>query len=1142
MPRLILYHSPDPEALLAHAAAPFLHSGRPPEPLPLLVVRQGTLRDEVTERAARAGCAGWLGKPLRVFGELPDLFAGEGAALSVREREVLLGRLIREVRLEHLDTLRGMGAFVAAIDALLGDLHAECITPEAFRSALDRLPRDDWEEQRDGELTTLYAAYLDALPTLPACRGVARTDGRDGLARAAEAVRSRPDEVRHRLHRPFQPQGHPCSISILGLGDLRRGWRLLLDALLAAPFVDELRVYLQLNSDSTTAVPPLSPSAGAGASWARGLGEGDSPDIWNFLAPRAAEIRELAPLPRPPGLERLRDTLFRLDADPFPPPPEVVRVLAAPDRDRELAEVARRVKRLILEDGVEPQRIAVVPRESRPYAPAAVEALQRLGVPVSARLRHPLAEVPAIAALLRVFRAAAEGWTGRVLMDLAESPYFDLELDIGILRWITSRGRPGTLDEWEAILAALAARDGEDDEDDDAWSDGPDPARSARAWDAFRAFREVAEPFGETRPLSAWLGLALEALGRDGAGGGVGLWGLAQCAAELPGPETDHDAVEAVRLDAKGIEHITGLLHEWIAALALDPRADRTLAPREWYAELARALGAEQVALRTPHRRGVQVLEALAAAGRPWDHLFLVGMNAGAYPAEPLPRPLYGEIERAALRDAGIPLEPAAVWFAREASLFRGLVAGAWRSLHLSHAYADGRGTPLLRSAYLDDVVERLTAGEGAEPVETLSGSQFVPDTLDGVWCAADLGLFAARGWADEAVRADANAAFSHLLHHPAHGGRTRLLLHTAGIGWERHRLRTDPPAARHEGASPWNGRITDPELVAHLRERFGDAVWSASRLEAYGNCPWTFFAHHVLGLKAVRETDDDLDALARGSLLHLCLERLHRQLLTEFGDGALDPAHADRASDILAELVPAALDELAVEGWTGAPELRAAREQELCQTLGRYIRWEMEENAKETRAQVPRRVPLHFELVFGMGDVPPVVLRRGGRELRLRGRIDRVDELAHPDASGWRYLVDHKSGGGALTPVGKYEEGAILQLPLYLRALEQMESDDPERSGVWGGAYQIIRECGRTAALHPRSLTQKGIVDTGKRNEESRDRIDAALDHALDHVDAILNGAFPAAIPACSRSTGCPPYCDFIEICRQDVHNEGRT
>jgi ATP-dependent helicase/DNAse subunit B len=173
--------------------------------------------------------------------------------------------------------------------------------------------------------------------------------------------------------------------------------------------------------------------------------------------------------------------------------------------------------------------------------------------------------------------------------------------------------------------------------------------------------------------------------------------------------------VDATRRDVEALAALAGWLLEWRAALPLAPgAADERLGPAEWYRELVAALDDAEVALSTPQRRGVQVLEVSAAVWRSFDHLFLVGMSAGEFPAEPAGRELFAEHEREARHAAGLPLEPARVWFAREASLLRTLVNATRRSLHVSYAYADATGAAQIPSAYFDEVVSRFASAEGA--------------------------------------------------------------------------------------------------------------------------------------------------------------------------------------------------------------------------------------------------------------------------------------------------------------------------------------------------------------------------------------------------------------------------------------------
>ena len=1143
MARLVLLRSATPESLLRHAAASLAGRGAGSRaPLPLVAVRQGGLRDDIQTLAAAQGCSGWLGAPLVTFAELPALLAGDLAPLSAFERHAILRRLLAGAKLSALGETRRHRGFVQSLDALFGELVAERVEPGEIERHLKSARRDAWESARDADIATLYAAYRDALSALPPVDGVRRTDGRDGYTLAAEAMAASPDQTRRRLRHPFADPDAPRTVALLGLSDLRRGWDRLLDALRAADFVDELRVYLSLPDDA---------SDGATTSdhdlWSALLARKPDDVVRLDAEARPAERRGPSAERRPSALAHLVANLFSTDTTaPRPAPARAeVDAIAAPDLARELEIVARRVKRLLVEEGVAPNRIAIVPRKSRPYGNRAVEVLRRHGIPVTARLRTTLAEVPAVAALLRVFRAAHSGWRWRTLAGLAESPYFDLALDVGVLRRIGSRSPVSSLDGWYAELDRMLsdARVAAEHRDDE--HRGPDPERAQAALDAFLDFRETAERLDGARSAVEWIALTLSFLGAapDGGrpdAGREGLWNLCANACRLPGGEHDPLAVDAARTDAEAIRTLVSLLLEWRAALALEPD-DAPLSPGAWHAALREQLEDTELALWTPHRRGVQVLESLSALGRTFDHIFLVGMSAGAYPSEAPPRELFSDAECEALHAAGLPVEPARVFFAREAALFSALVRGARTSLTVSHAYADAAGGVQLPSAYFDEVVSRFASPDTQDAASawptTIPGSRLVPDALDDVWCVADLHLFAAGKARGDATRDEAARVLRHLAALPEQERLVRRVLDVAGA--EHLRLTTRAAASdRASAAHAFNGGLGADEMRALLAASLcDDRVWSASELEAYGRCPWSFFARHVLGLRRFEEPeeDGDVDGATRGAMLHRCLEMLHLELANAFGEKALTSEARRHAERSIPAIVRRVLDEFALRGRTGHPRLLAFRERELGAAVAGYLDWEIAENERTQRQATPRRRPVACEVTFGMNGSPPVTLQRGGSALKLRGKIDRVDELLDPAVAGWRYIVDHKTSDGSLKPVSLYDHGGILQLPLYILALEAMQ----KRAGgasVWGGAYQVADGEGgsRTAALHPYSLS-KGKIREGetKTEQDSASRIHDALDLALSHVRGAREGRFPAMLPSCLKE--CPKYCEVRDICRED-------
>ena len=229
--------------------------------------------------------------------------------------------------------------------------------------------RDEFETRRDAELAAIYRGYLGAL----AARD--RRDGRDPWADCALAIAAAPDALASKL-------GGRRELRLFGLQDLKNGWRPLLRALQHSAALDRIAIYsaeeLPLDAELEATVTRLDEPA---------------------------------------------STATRLFGPPASYGDATVRVIAAPDVEREMEEVAARV-RALADAGAPLDRMAVVARQARPYTDMAAAALERFGVPATARRRYVLRDIPVMRALATLFAAAADGWTRHGLAELAEQPYF----------------------------------------------------------------------------------------------------------------------------------------------------------------------------------------------------------------------------------------------------------------------------------------------------------------------------------------------------------------------------------------------------------------------------------------------------------------------------------------------------------------------------------------------------------------------------------------------------------------------------------------------------------------------------------------------------------------------------------------------
>jgi len=647
-----LFLSPDPRVLVEHAAQGFLTPSRAaagtlfPTPDYLLTVRQGGIRDTLIRLAAQRGVPGWFDPPLCVFHELPHwLGETDRKPCGDFERVVLLEGLLRRVGTDLFARTCRLSDFVEAVDQHFGELVAEGITPDVYRSALAAGGPEDFERRRNGDLGRAYALYWEELAREN------RRDGRDQRYDCALTVERDPDRLATRL-------GGRREIRIFGLADPRGGWRALLRALVKSTALDRVVIY-------------------------------------------ASE-----PLDLGPGLEC---TVERLDGEPslagrlFEPSETSagsVDLIDAPDAEREVDEVVRRV-RALADRGVRLDRIAIVARQARPYLEHVLRTLERVGVPVAARRRVAYAEIPVVRATLALFAAAAEGWSRHGLAELAEQPYFSNRLDPRIIAFLGFRTRLLGLEQWEQALRGLVEETdpakAKEEEEDEHRKPLPSHGRAQRALQTFLEFAGHARELDRARPLLEWLTWLERFLDQDP-------WRIAHRVYDLkPERPADLERVRIARLDLAGWNGMKAIVVEWRQAVERWGDGAEELSVEQFDTRL-QAMLAGDAAFWTETPRGVQVLEGLAAAYRTFDYLFLVGLSSDRFPKRAPSSALFTEEERRQLAAAGLPLDLREVWDRRERALFRVLVAGAGEKLTVSAPRMDEAGGGTVPSVFLEEL------------------------------------------------------------------------------------------------------------------------------------------------------------------------------------------------------------------------------------------------------------------------------------------------------------------------------------------------------------------------------------------------------------------------------------------------------
>lgn len=930
-----------------------------------------------------------------------------------------------------------------------GDFFSSLRRADAFVDAADRLFGEFLAEgirpvdlegafqraaPRDGFQRDRDRALLHAFRTYAsALEQAGRRDGRDDVADCAAAIMADPEACRAAL-------GERNAIRVVGLHDLGGGWPLLLAALETVAGLETVEV--EGRAAAELDVGSVTESSGGS--------ERGSPRISVFSA--------------------------------YGP-------------DREVEEVAVRV-RALLDSGVAPDRVCVVARGGRPHTELAVRALERLAVPVTARRRRRLEQIPVVRAVLSLYAAAADGWTRHALAELAEQPYIGSDLDAVVLNHIGYQRRVQGLSAWTSALRRLQERaertEAEAESGDDPSAGGerrasvPPAAWVREAVEGFRAFAERAAELERPRPRGEWLDGLADALAEDH-------WGMAERVYRVP---VGHE--ELARWDIAGWEGLRRVVDELRAGEAAWGGAEEPLDAAAFHRFLRSMLRGD-AAIRTPVRTGVRVLEAPAAAYRRFDHVFAVGLEGGAWPLSPPASPLLEEGDRERLREEGLPVRTRADWDRREEALYAVIAEGARETLTLSWSRVDDRGEPTVPSVFVEDV---------AAPDESPGAA--VPSAPPVAVCHLPTHRVLTPG---VPLVADVAAALQ--------------AKHAAGI--ERERASGRP--------GPWNGAVEDAEMRAWLAGRYdANYVWSATSLEGVAKCPWAWFGGRLLRLEKREDPDADLDPIARGNLYHDALRRFYQAAGERVaGPVRLTEDDLDWARDLAAEATRAALAEAAPRDAAAlravpAP-MRDVKAAELERTVIRFLEWEAQLAAQGETPRFRSKYPqlrtgvVDHELTFDALEIPI-----GEEVLRLRGTIDRVEvgvDPRVPDADRYAAAVDYKSTQYSMPAAGKssgWDDGVVQQLPLYAAALSRL---DPDRE-VARLEYRAVRT--RTVG-HALPLVAVAKGDAGpERDADAAARQEAALRAALSSARRVREGEFPAnPAPSC----GCPPYCHGWDICR---------
>lgn len=301
----------------------------------------------------------------------------------------------------------------------------------------------------------------------------------------------------------------------------------------------------------------------------------------------------------------------------------------------------------------------------------------------------------------------------------------------------------------------------------------------------------------------------------------------------------------------------------------------------------------------------------------------------------------------------------------------------------------------------------------------------------------------------------------------------------------------------------------------------------SASQTQSLVHCPYQFYARRLLGLAELDDIIELPDKRDFGELLHDILRRFH----TEWGAFDFGPADPALLASSLAGHAAAVFGPR-IERTPGLLAFQRRFEG----LIGGYIEWLQQESAEGWRWTAGEQSErARFAL-------------RGGREVELVGRIDRIDT----NLDGRVRLLDYKARAADVLKRGLIRPGEDIQLPFYGMLLARRDESASKPSGV-----DLVTNRPGTSDLSAHDLDANDL-DANDRCTNPPSAAYVSFDRAREARSGVLSVAPPqpferlvaevgarlqrdlqrvadgAPLPAIGPEAVCK-HCEMRGLCRRD-------
>lgn len=808
-----------------------------------------------------------------------------------------------------------------------------------------------------------------------------------------------------------------------------------------------------------------------------------------------------------PELRRLEQGFLQPHPrEEVPPAGEALRLVQGADVYDECLYLAAAIAEDVRTRGLRYNEIAVICRDMSPYRIALVRVFQKFGIPFFADLPQSAANTPAITAVAAALACVLEGFTAENVLRFAKCAALGIPLEEAAeLENYCYVWNVGSRD-WVADFSNHP----------DGFRDTFTPEDAARLERINTVRRRVIVPLERFRHALA------EA---DGTAFAAGVYQLLEeigAAEHIRAACADEDADSMTRrLDEQD--------RVWEEVMRLLDTLATVIGSRRLPLRVYRSLflsGAAAIEIGSIPQTLDQVIVGTADRIRPRGirSAYVIGASAGVFPAPARPVGLFGDGERERMIAAGLELSQTAEIQAVREKFY----------------------------AYFAVTIpsERLWI---SFPRNSLSGEQNAPSQI--ITEAAELccaRLRPANSLGLSTVVNAATALESLAAATQEESSRTAALREVVGADFDLQR--------HLRAAGTHSARLASPAVARRLFG--GDMTLSATRIDRFYGCPYSYFCRYGLGIRPRQRAE--LSPLEMGNVVHEVLEKL----LREQGAAGLEEMESTALRREIRRIIDARITAQAVDA-AALPKRFHYLYGRLVEQIFRLVRMLAGELAQSAF------VPVEFEFPIGEGGARPLRLRTPeGDMVSIEGKVDRIDLYQNGGRSYIR-IIDYKTGAkkfaldevvqglnmqmflylftlgeNGIEGVEHPQEAGVLYMPGSGRFARGERSTAPEKieaelrsqyrmSGMVLDDLEVIEamELGVQGRYIPVKLKKDGGYDSSSSIATAAQlgRIKKKLEQNITEMAGLLHQGMIAALPASREGSTPCAYCDYRSVCGRE-------